>query len=115
MKREATTKVIDAIYRILSGKIYISETLGDILTSRYIGGGADAASVSLIPQLSDREFEVFQLLGKGDEIQKIAGVLRISTKTVHAHCARMREKLGLNSSWELLREAILWYEASKSG
>jgi DNA-binding NarL/FixJ family response regulator len=114
MKREATAEVVQAIYRILAGKIYISDTLGDILTSRYIEG-RDATSTSLIPTLSDREFEVFQLLGKGEDIAKIAKTLEISTKTVHAHCARMRVKLNLESFWELFREAIQWYEASKTG
>ena len=113
MKQEATRKVIEAIYCILEGKTYISEALSEILTSRYLEGRSAAYSPS-IEELSDREWEVFQLLGQGTAISKIAKMLQISTKTVHAHCARMREKLRLNNSRELLREALRWFQASGS-
>jgi DNA-binding NarL/FixJ family response regulator len=104
MKREATRKVIEAIYRILEGKIYVSDTLSEVLASRYTEGIAAAASA--IHDLSDREWEIFQHLGQGDGIFTIAAALHISAKTVPAHCARMRAKLHLQSTRELLREAI---------
>jgi DNA-binding NarL/FixJ family response regulator len=104
MKREATQKVIEAIYRILGGKIYVSDQMNEFMSSRYLEGMASA--VPGIQDLSDREWEVFQLLGQGDGITTIAETLHISAKTVHAHCARMRAKLHLQSSRELLLEAI---------
>ena len=112
MKREATQKVIEAIYRILGGKIYISETMNEVLASRYMEGMA--ATVSGIHDLSDREWEVFQRLGQGDGISTIAATLHISAKTVHAHCARMRAKLHLRSTRELLREAIRRFQVSST-
>jgi DNA-binding CsgD family transcriptional regulator len=60
--------------------------------------------------LSDRELEVFELLGKGRETKRIADDLDISMKTVQAYCGRIKEKLRLANATELLREAILWGE-----
>ncbi len=65
---------------------------------------------SPVALLSDRELEVFQLLGQGCETKKIAGNLNISLKTVQAYCARIKEKLHLANATELLREAIRWEE-----
>ena len=61
-------------------------------------------------QLSDRELEVFQLLGQGYETRQIAETLHVSMKTVQAFCARIKEKLKLRSATELLREAVRWHE-----
>jgi DNA-binding CsgD family transcriptional regulator len=63
-----------------------------------------------VEQLSDRELEVFQLLGQGRGTSQIAEQLHISLKTVQAYCVRAKEKLGLTTAAELLREAILWEE-----
>jgi len=114
MKREATRKVVEAIYRILEGKTYISDNLSSLLASRYVEG-MGAAPVMGIQALSDREWEVFQLLGQGAEVSKIAETLQISAKTVHAHFTRMREKLRLRNSRELLREAVRRFQAGRSG
>ena len=61
--------------------------------------------------LSDRELEVFQLLGQGRETKQIAENLHISLKTVQAYCARIKQKLQLSSATELLREAMRWHES----
>ena len=66
-----------------------------------------------VDQLSDRELEVFQLLGQGYETRQIAENLNISIKTVQAYCARIKEKLKLGSATELLREAIRWHESQQ--
>jgi DNA-binding CsgD family transcriptional regulator len=62
--------------------------------------------------LSDREFEVFQLLGHGYETRRVAEIMGITIKTVQAFCARIKEKLQLASASELLREAVRWSEHS---
>ena len=107
MKRETTRKVIEAIHRILEGKLYVSEALAGELAAHFIedkkGNGR-----SPIEQLSDRELEVFDMLGRGLGTRQIALALGISLKTVQAYCARMKEKLNLDSGTELLREAIRW-------
>ena len=63
-----------------------------------------------VQRLSDRELEVFRLLGRGRATRQIADELHLSPKTVQAFCARIKDKLGLSSSTELLREAIRWAE-----
>jgi DNA-binding NarL/FixJ family response regulator len=109
MKRETARKVIAAIRQVLEGKLYLSERLTTLFAEKFIDAGAAGASPS-IAQLSDRELEVFQLLGQGYETRQIAESLNISMKTVQAFCARIKEKLNLASATELLREAIRWQE-----
>jgi DNA-binding NarL/FixJ family response regulator len=107
MKRETTRKVIEAIRRILEGKLYVSEALAGVLAAHFIDDKKGAGR-SPIEQLSDRELEVFDMLGRGLGTRQIAETLGISLKTVQAYCARMKEKLNLGSGTELLREAIRW-------
>ncbi|SRR5882724_4712767 len=109
MKRETTRKVIEAIRRILEGKLYISDKVAEIMTARFVEGKS-TEEASPVDQLSDRELEVFELLGQGHGTRQIAETLRVSVKTVQAYCARMKEKMNLNSATELLREAIRWNE-----
>jgi len=109
MKRETTRKVIEAIRRVLEGKLYISERVTEMLTGRIVGGKR-RESLPVVEQLSDREFQVFEMLGQGQGTRQIAETLCVSVKTVQAYCARMKEKMNLNSATELLREAIRWNE-----
>jgi DNA-binding NarL/FixJ family response regulator len=109
MKRETAKKVIAAIRQVLEGSLYVSERLRALFAEKFLDASAPALSPS-IDNLSDRELEVFQLLGQGYETRQIAGALNISMKTVQAFCARIKEKLRLNSATELLREAIRWHE-----
>jgi len=109
MKREATDKVIEAVRQILSGGIYVSAPLAAQLAERYVTSRfADGASG--VARLSDRELEVFQLLGRGYENRRIADELHLSLKTVQAYCARIKEKLGLENAAALAYEAICWME-----
>ncbi len=109
MKRETTKKVIDAIHRVLEGKMYISNTVTETLATRSLTG-RNSASQTPIEQLSDRELEVFEMLGQGLGTRQIAEALRVSIKTVQVYCARVKEKMNLGSATELLREAIRWNE-----
>ena len=109
MKRETAKKVIAAIRQVLEGELYLSDRLRALFAEKFLRGNAPMASPSL-SQLSDRELEVFQLLGQGYETRQIAETLHVSIKTVQAFCARIKEKLKLSSATELLREAIRWHE-----
>jgi len=109
MKREVTQNVILAIRQVQAGRLYLSERIMATLAARQVHAPATAAA-SPVSALSDREFEVFRLLAGGQATRQIAETLHVSAKTVQAYCARIKEKLGLASSTELLREAIRWAE-----
>jgi DNA-binding NarL/FixJ family response regulator len=111
VKRETTRKVIAAIRQVLAGAVYLSEQLASTLATQYVTGKR-APQASPVEQLSDRELEVFELLGQGRGTRQIAEVLKVSVKTVQAYCARIKEKLNLNSATELLREAVRWHEST---
>ena len=113
MKRETAKKVIVAIRQVLEGKMYLSERLKALFAEKFVEGETAATSPS-IDQLSDRELEVFQLLGQGCETRQIAETLHVSMKTVQAFCARIKQKLKLGSATELLREAIRWQESQQA-
>lgn len=109
MKRETTRNVIEAIRRVLQGKLYISAAVAEAITARSVSG-KNPERKDPVELLSDRELEVFQMLGKGMGTRQIAETLRVSIKTVQAYCGRMKEKMDLASATELLREAIRWNE-----
>jgi DNA-binding NarL/FixJ family response regulator len=104
-KQEASRKVVTAIRQILAGEIYVSEKLASVLVRRVAGKPA-GGSGSPADCLTDRELEIFQLLGSGLSVREIAKRLHVSAKTVEAHRAHIKEKLNFNSSSELLRYAI---------
>jgi DNA-binding NarL/FixJ family response regulator len=109
MKREATRNVLQAIRRVLEGKLYLSDKLSRLVAEKFVDGKLPAAG-SLVELLSDRELEVFQLLGRGYSTRRIAEELRVSFKTVQSFCARIKEKLKLSSATELLRESVRWHD-----
>jgi len=114
MKRETAKKVITAIRQVLDGKIYMSESLAAVFAEKFVDGRLPSSG-SLVEQLSDRELEVFQLLGKGYETRQVAEMMNVSMKTVQAHCAHIKEKLKLTNAAELLREAVRWQENYPAG
>jgi DNA-binding NarL/FixJ family response regulator len=109
MKRATTGKVIEGIRQVLQGRLFISETLAARMAQRFVGKGGKAGE-SPLARLSDREIEVFQLLGQGVETRTIAEGLHLSPKTVQVYCGRIKEKLGLDSFTALIGEAVRWYE-----
>lgn len=103
-KQEVSRKVIGAIRQVLAGGIYASEKMASILLGRVAGEPrCDGTPAS---RLSDRELEIFQLLGGGLAVREIARQLHISVKTVEAHRTHIKEKLNIKTSPELLRYAI---------
>ncbi|HZN64961.1 MAG TPA: response regulator transcription factor [Tepidisphaeraceae bacterium] len=104
-KQEATKKVIDAIRRVLAGDVYVSEKLAATLLRKVAGVKSDGGGTP-VDVLTDRELEVFQLLGEGKAVREIAESLFVSVKTVEAHREHIKQKLKLKTSAELLRYAI---------
>jgi len=106
MKREAAQKVIQGIRAVLAGQLFVSEKIAVLLTERFVEGRL--AGASPVETLSDRELEVFQLLGRGLGTRQIADHLHVGFKTVQAYSARIKEKLQLTNATELLRAAMQW-------
>jgi DNA-binding NarL/FixJ family response regulator len=111
MKRETTKSVLTSIRRVLEGGVYVSERVVNSMARRL--NSSDKASMrSPVERLSDRELEIFRLLGQGRTTSQIAEDLHLSLKTVQAYCARAKEKFGIDSLGELLRAAIRWEDAT---
>jgi DNA-binding NarL/FixJ family response regulator len=105
MKQEATEQVLVAVRRILSGDIYLSDRMANKLLHQYISG-ASADLNSRLSALSDRELEVFRLIGEGRTTRQIAEKLHLSIKTVETYQAHIKDKLSLHSGRELVQHAI---------
>jgi DNA-binding NarL/FixJ family response regulator len=112
MKRETTKNILQAIHAVLEGKLYVSEKIAAMIANKFVGG-LPATNESPIEQLSDRELEVFQLLGRGYNTRQIADDLHVGFKTVQAYCARIKEKLNLTNINELLFHAVRWHEGQQ--
>lgn len=104
MKQEPPDKVMSAIRKVLTGNIYLSETMSAKLLRNL--AGARNADVAPLERLSDRELEIFRLIGKGHSVRSIAEELFLSPKTVEAHKEHIKQKLNLKTSNELLQYAI---------
>jgi len=111
MKHETSKNVLNSIRRVIGGDIYVSERIVN-RTALRLSSARRAATSSPVERLSDRELEIFQLLGQGRTPSEIAHDLNLSLKTVQAYCARAKEKFGVTSLTELLRAAIRWDDAS---
>jgi DNA-binding NarL/FixJ family response regulator len=107
MKQEATEKVLIAVRRILNGQIYVSDRIANKMLKHYITGSGSLKDSS-ISDLSDRELEVFRLIGEGHGTRQIAEELHLSVKTVESYQAHIKDKLSLRSSRELMQHAIQW-------
>jgi DNA-binding NarL/FixJ family response regulator len=107
IKREEAPRIVEALRAVLAGKFYASSTLTAELAGRLFGGPA-SGSGRPEDELSDREMEVFRQRGRGRNTKEIAAFLRVSVKTVGSYEARIRAKLGLESSAAFLRAAVRW-------
>jgi DNA-binding NarL/FixJ family response regulator len=111
MKHETSSSVLASIRQVLEGGVYISERIINRMATRFTSAGEPVVR-SPVERLSNRELEIFRLLGQGRTTSQIAEDLHLSLKTVQAYCARAKEKFGVTSLTELLRAAIQWDEAS---
>jgi DNA-binding NarL/FixJ family response regulator len=109
MKQEASDSVVQAIRHVLSGGIYASTRVTENILARFVEGAREPAE-SPLQTLTDREIEVFQLIGEGLSISEIGRRLHLSVKTIGTYRERIKEKLGLKNATELLRHALNWVE-----
>ena len=112
MKHETSKSVLVSIRRVLSGGVYVSERIVNRMARR-VGSAREPVTSSPVERLSDRELEIFRLLGQGRTTSQIAEDLNLSLKTVQAYCSRAKEKFGVASLTELLRAAIRWDDANQ--
>lgn len=107
MKNEGGDKLLQAIRQVLNGKTYVSERVSTSIVDGFAGRRKEGES-SLVGRLTEREFEVFQLLGQGLPTVEIGQRLHLSPKTVDSHRLHIKEKLQLHSLPELMRYAVRW-------
>jgi DNA-binding NarL/FixJ family response regulator len=110
MKQEGGQKLMLAIRQVLSGKIYVSEAISAGILEMFSSNRAPSES-SPMEKLTDREFEIFQLVGQGQGTKDIAHKLHLSAKTVDVHRANIKNKLKLGSAPELIHYAVRWTES----
>jgi DNA-binding NarL/FixJ family response regulator len=113
MKAEATEKVITAIRKVLSGELYVSDRMAAKMVRKLVGS-EPVTGASAIDRLSDRELEVFLLIGQGQGTRQIAEKLHLSVKTIETYRAHMKEKLNLENAAELLQYAIRWVNSREN-
>lgn len=109
MKQEGTDRIIDAIRLLLKGEVYLSEQMTHRMLGRMLGTKADEGQ-SPLAALSDRELEVFELLGGGHSTRDVAELLCVSVKTIESHRENIKRKLNLKSSAEMIRVATQWVD-----
>src|SRR5690349_4608064 len=109
MKEEALEKVVTAIRRVLSGAIYVSDALAAKMLQRQVRGQTDI-NQSPVKTLSDREMEVFQLIGQWKKTSEIADELHLSIKTIEYYREQIKRKLNLKSASELTHYATSWVQ-----
>ena len=107
MKHEPNKTVVAAILKVLSGQVYLSETLSAVMLTKFMRG-KDEEPESLIQTLSDRELEVFRMLGQTKGTRQIAEELNLTVATINSFRFRIKEKLRLKSSTEVMLQAVQW-------
>ena len=112
MKNQGGEKILDAIRHVLGGKVYVSENMAAVLLD-LLTRPRSRAREATPSGLSDREFEVFQLIGQGLSARHIGERLNLSVKTVATHRQHIRQKLNLQSGPELIRQAVRWAAAQQ--
>lgn len=110
MKQEGGKKIIEGIRRILSGGAYVSDNISARILNAFSGR---AQTTSAVQSLTDREFEVFQLIGQGLSTAEMADKLKVSVKTVEVHRVNIKTKLGIPTAPELIRYAVRWLESGE--
>lgn len=108
MKQEGPEKMIKAIRRVLAGSISVSERISALILDALSGSREHSDGAASISTLTDREFEIYRLLGQGKETQEIAQLLHLSSKTVDTHRSHIKTKLGLKNNTELVHHATRW-------
>ena len=108
MKSESTGRIVEAIRQVLAGRVYASPAVLAKLAQRLAGGALPAGAQ--VDVLSDREIEVFRLLGEGCKTREVSERMKVGMKSVQVYCGRIKAKLHLANASELRREAARWVE-----
>jgi DNA-binding NarL/FixJ family response regulator len=108
MKQEASEKVMTAIEAVLGGSLYLSDAMNAVLVRKLTDRPVEAETGSPVFLLTDRELEIFHLIGRGVGTSQIADKLNLSVKTVDSHRANMKKKLKFRSAPDLVRFAVAW-------
>ncbi|HVV01758.1 MAG TPA: response regulator transcription factor, partial [Verrucomicrobiae bacterium] len=111
MKREAPEEVLIAIRRVLRGELYLSRQMSSALLARLLRTPSPNPAPRPLETLSDREFQVFHMLGSGLKNRQIAANLKLSVKTIETYRENIKHKFGIQNSAELLRHAMHWLES----
>jgi len=114
MKEAGGENLLAAIRRIIQGEVYLSPAMSARILEN-LSGRRPRGSSSPIEKLTDREFEVFQLIGQGKSTRDIAAQLNLSSKTVDVHRGHIKEKLELKDTTALVRHAVRWVETQGAG
>jgi len=110
MKHEAMANVIQAIREVFNDRPYLSPAMAAQVITKFAHPNAEGAA-DPVERLSDRELEILELIGKGNEVRQIAKQLHLSPKTVETHRAHIKDKLDLKNSREVARFAVQWVDA----
>jgi DNA-binding NarL/FixJ family response regulator len=108
MKQAAADQLLTAVRRVLTGGVYVSEAVGATMIEKYAANGRSKPSDPL-NELSNRELQVLNLVGRGQTTRQVAENLNLSVKTVESHRQRIKKKLGLQTASQLVQYAINWY------
>jgi DNA-binding NarL/FixJ family response regulator len=111
MKQEGGKKIIEGIRQVVSGRTYVSPTISERILSSLSGNKQNKTSVQ---SLTDREFEIFQLIGQGLSTTDMADKLHVSVKTIEVHRVNIKTKLAIPTAPELIRYAVRWLESGES-
>lgn len=114
MKQERVEQLLAAIARVLGGGIYVSPKLAEKMVDQYVGGPREAVGLA-VDRLTDRELQVFRLIGQGLGTRLIAEELGLSRKTIESHREHIKEKLHLRNGDELIQRAIQWMRDQGNG
>ena len=113
-KQEDPSTLLVAVRRLLDGHVYISEKRGAAMVYELVAA-RHKKPASVVEVLSDREFEIFNMIGQGLEVRQIAAQLHRSRRTIETHRENIKKKLGLKSAAELARYAFRWRQADNAG
>ncbi len=107
MKHEAMANVIQAIHEVFNGRPYLSPAMAAQVITKFAHRGSQSEA-DAVERLSDRELEILELIGKGNEVRQIAKLLHLSPKTVETHRAHIKEKLNLQNARQVTHFAVQW-------
>ena len=114
MKHDSPDSVVEGLHHVLQGEIFVSDRIANGFLSRYVNGSARKPNQIGVDRLTDRELQVFELIGQGQSTREIAGQLNLSVKTIETYRSNIKMKLGQSNVSGLMHAAIHWVEQEAS-